>query len=70
MTSQTSKQNYTNKYKNKETEAFLKVLFEIKERVSNDKPFANQLLTNAGIIDSKGDFTEPYRHLCTQEEQE
>lgn len=64
-----SSKNYTNRYRNKETEDFLKTLSEIRERVREDKAFGKQLLTDAGIIDSKGDFTEPYKHLCTLEEQ-
>lgn len=60
----------SSRYKNKDTEAFLVILSEIRERVREDKSFANELLVNSGIINKNGELTKHYRHLCTQEEQE
>jgi hypothetical protein len=54
----------------KERKEFSASLKQYQEKLSGDKEASRRFLVNAGIITSKGNLREPYKHLslCMQQD--
>ncbi len=53
----------------KKIDELLKAMRKLRKSLRNNPEAARKFLVGAGIIDQKGNYTEPYKHLCTPQEQ-
>ena len=58
------------KYNNKEIDDFATILIKYKEEVTQTKESSMKFLNELGVLNTKGEFTNQYKHLCIPEVQE
>jgi hypothetical protein len=54
----------------KERKEFSAAIRKYTEKVSKNKKESKEFLVRTGIITEKGNFREPYKHLCIQQGQD
>ncbi|WP_175459600.1 hypothetical protein [Pedobacter sp. ok626] len=54
----------------KERKEFSTAIKKYTERLSKSKKESKEFLVRSGIITEKGNFREPYKHLCIQQDQD
>ena len=54
----------------KERKEFSEAIKKYSEKLSKSKKESKEFLVRTGIITVKGNFREPYKHLCIQQDQD